>query len=142
GAGLTGGVQRGGEGLHLLEDGAAEDLGKAGTASGEAGRELGFHGIADYGGDALEPGDFIRRALGVTSGNGYFRGGMIAMQLADGEARFGIGGGGDGAGVEHHPVGGFRAAGALPAPALKVGGEGGAVGLVGAATEVAQQESG
>ena len=61
--------------------------------------------IADHPGDAFQRGDFFRSALRVTAGDNDARGGIRAMNLADGVARLRIGRGRDRAGVQHHDVG-------------------------------------
>ena len=64
-----------------------------------------FVGVADYGGDAGECGDFFGGALGVASGDDDFRVGITALYAADGGAGVLIGGVGDGAGVEDDEIG-------------------------------------
>lgn len=92
--------------------------------------------IADDPGDTRKLRQFLRRALGVTTGDEDTRGGVGGMQPLNGVASLGIGGGRDGAGVHDHDIGGggFRrgCAAALQQLAL----ESGAVSLGGAAAEL------
>ena len=62
--------------------------------------------IADHPGDARKLRNFFRSALRVTTGDHDARSGIRAMNLAHGIARLRIGGGGYGAGVQHHDVSG------------------------------------
>src|SRR5579863_7644448 len=57
-------------------------------------------------GNAGKPRDVFGSALRVAPGNENARGGVRAMYFPHGIARLRIGGGGYGAGVEHHDVGG------------------------------------
>lgn len=61
--------------------------------------------IANHPGDACERGDVFGSALGVTACNYDARGGIRAMNLADGVARLRIGGGCNGASVQYHDIG-------------------------------------
>lgn len=98
--------------------------------------------ITDDPGDSGKRGKFFGSALRVASGGDDARGGILAVNAADGFASFGVGGSGDGAGVEDDDVGGgvgFSGGAALCAEAVAncVG-----VSLRGAAAEVLDEESG
>ena len=62
--------------------------------------------ISDDPGNAAKLRKVLRSALRVTAGNHDARGGIRAMNFAHGVARLRIGGGGYGAGVQHHDVSG------------------------------------
>jgi len=62
-------------------------------------------GISDDQGDAFDGGEFLGGALGVAAGDEDAGLGMVAMEFANGLAHFIVGGGGDGAGVEHDQAG-------------------------------------
>jgi hypothetical protein len=66
---------------------------------------LGFVGIADDEGDTGKGGEFFGGALGVAAGDDDFCGRVGGMEFTDGVAGLGVGGGGDGAGVEDDDVG-------------------------------------
>ena len=100
-----------------------------------------FVRITDDLGDAGEGGDFLGGALGVASGDDDLGAGILAMDAADGGAGIVIGGGGDGAGIEHDEFSAVGSSGAFESLLLELALEGGAVGLGGAASEVLDVES-
>ena len=91
--------------------------------------------IADYLGDAGKRGDFFRGALRVAAGDHDLRIGILAMDAADGGAGILIGGGGDGAGIEHDSSASV-ARRAFESPLFELALDSGAVGLGGAAAEI------
>jgi len=98
-------------------------------------------GVADYGGDAGEGGDFFGCALGVASGDENFGVGIVALEAADGGAGVLVGGVSDGAGVEDDEVG-VVFLGAGEAAGFELALERCAIGLGGAASEVFDVEGG
>jgi hypothetical protein len=100
-----------------------------------------FVGVADYGSDAGEGGDFFGGALGVASGDENFGVGIVTLEAADGGARVLVGGVSDGAGVEDDEVS-FVFLGGSEAARFELALEGGAIGLGGAASEVFHVEGG
>src|ERR1700688_2878279 len=97
--------------------------------------ELMFVGVADYGGDTGQSGDFRGSALGVASGDDDFCHRILALHAADGGAGVLIGGIRDRAGVENYEVGVGRGSAGETA-GFELAFESGAVGLSGAASEV------
>jgi len=71
-------------------------------------RDLRFVGIADHMADAGKGGEIFRGALRVASGDNDFGARIGGVDFADGVACLGVGGSGDGAGVEDNHVGGMR----------------------------------
>ena len=101
---------------------------------------MGLVGIADYEGDAGQGSDFFRGALGVAAGDDDAGCGICGMEFADGVAGLGVRGGGDGAGVEDHEVGGvgIRSNGVALIAQLAL--DGSAVCLRGATAELLDKE--
>ena len=84
---------------------------------------------------------FLGRALRVAAGHQNAGRGIFAMHAAHGLAHVFIGRGGDGAGVEHHEIGGRRARRAASKPLRgEQRFESGAIGLGGAAAEILDEE--
>src|ERR1700752_2060173 len=97
--------------------------------------------IADDLGDAGDGGVFLGGALGVASGDDDLGVGILAVDAADGGAGIVIGGGGDGAGIEHDEFGAGGGGRARESLLLKLALDRGAVGLGGAASEILDVES-
>src|SRR5882762_8115184 len=98
--------------------------------------DLRLVGIADDPRDAGKCSQFFGGALGITAGGDKADGGVGGMELSNGVAGLGIGGGGDSAGVDHHNVrgSGRGSGGATTVKQLAL--DGGAISLGGAATEL------
>jgi hypothetical protein len=101
---------------------------------------LGFVGIADYEGDAGKGGDFFGGALGVAAGNKDAGCGIGGVQFANGVASLGVCGGGNGAGVEDHDIGGGGIGSDGVALIAQLALDGGTVGLRGATAELLDKE--
>jgi hypothetical protein len=97
--------------------------------------ELMFVGVADYGANTWQGGDFGWGALGVASGDDDFGQRILALDAADGGAGILIGGVCDSAGIQDYEVG-FVGCCAGEAAGFELAFEGGAVGLGGAASEI------
>jgi hypothetical protein len=80
--------------------------------------------------------------LRVAAGDDDLRGGIYGVELADGVASLGIGGGGYGASVQDYYVGSTWGICQGAAAIEELAFDGGAVGLGGAATELFDVESG
>jgi len=104
-------------------------------------RQQMFVRIADDLGDAGDGGDFFGSALGVASRDDDLGVGILAVDAADGGAGIVIGGGGDGAGVEHDEFGAGDGGSAVESLLLELALDRGAVGLGGAASEILDVES-
>lgn len=98
--------------------------------------------IADDPRDAGKRGKLFGGALSVASRGDDLRGGVLAMDAADGLAGFGISGGGDCAGVEDDDVGAGIGFGRGIASRAEAVANCVSVGLRGAAAEVLDEESG
>src|SRR5258708_38335269 len=104
--------------------------------------DLGLVGVADNPRDAGECGQFFGSALGITAGDDNANGGVGGVKLANGVASLSVGGGGDGAGVDHDDVGGGRRGGGGAATVEQLAFDGGAIGFGGAASELFDGERG
>jgi hypothetical protein len=80
--------------------------------------------------------------LRVAAGDDDLRGGIYCVELADGIASLGVGGGGYGASVQDYHVGGAWRVCESAATIEELAFDGGAVGLGGAAAELFDVESG
>src|SRR5256885_15119382 len=96
-------------------------------------RDLGFVGIANNERDAGEGRKFFGGALGVTAGDENFGGGVLRVNFANGIAGLGVGGGGDGAGVDDDELGGLGGSRGWAAAGQELALDGGAGGVRGAA---------
>ena len=103
--------------------------------------ELVFVRVADYAGYSRQGCDFFGSALGVASRDDDLGVGILAVDAADGGAGIVIGGGGDGAGVEHDEFGAGDGGSAVESLLLELALDRGAVGLGGAASEILDVES-
>ena len=98
--------------------------------------DLGFVGVADDPGNARKGSKLFGSALSVAAGDDDAGAGIGGVELANGVAGLGVGGGGDRTSIDHDDVGvrGFarRSKAAFEELAL----EGGAISLSGAAAEL------
>ena len=85
--------------------------------------------IADDEGNSGENRKLFGGALRVAAGDDDARGGIGGVEFADGVARLGVGGSGDGAGVQHDDVGRIGVGGELAALFAQLALDGGAIGL-------------
>ena len=90
--------------------------------------------------DTGEGGKVLWGALGVAAGDDDARGGIARVDFADGVAGLGIGGRGDGAGVDDDVVGRVGRLDGRAAAIEELAFDGGAVGLGGAAAELLEVE--
>ncbi len=86
-------------------------------------------GIADDEGDSRESGKLFGGALGVAAGDDDARGGISGVEFADGVACLGVGGSGDGTGVQYDDVGRLGARNELATLFAQLALDGGAIGL-------------
>lgn len=84
----------------------------------------------------------MRSALGVASGNYYLAVGVFATNAADGGPGILFGGGGDGAGVQHHELSSTAPVGAIETAVAELLLNGGTVGLGGPAAEIFDVKAG
>src|SRR5450432_3895766 len=103
--------------------------------------DLVFVGIAKDRGHSGESGDLGGGSLGVAAGDEDLGGGVAGVDAADGSTGGAVGVGGDGAGVEDDELGGFGRSW-LEAAVRELVGDGGAVGLRRATTEILDVKSG
>ena len=98
--------------------------------------------VADNPGDTRKRGEFFGGALRVASGGDDASGRILTVDAANGFASFGVGCGGDCAGVEDDDVGGSVGFGSGAALSAEVVANRVSVSLRGAAAEVLDEESG
>ncbi len=111
-------------------------------STGEQIGDFGFVGIAHHPFDAGQRGQLIGRALGIAAGDENARLRIFAMDAAHGLAHVFVGERSDGAGVQNDEVGGAAIGSGFEAAGDELGFEGRAIGLVGATTEVLDEEAG
>lgn len=104
--------------------------------------DLRLVGIAHDEGNSRESGELFGRALGVAAGDDDARGRIGGVKFADGVARLGIGGSGDGASVQDDDIGRVSLGSDLAALFAQLAFDGGAIGLRGAAAKLFDVESG
>ena len=104
--------------------------------------DLRLMGIADDPRHAWNRRDLFGRSLRVTTRDENAGGRVLAMYAADRAPRVFIGGGGDGAGVQHNQIGGGSVGGSQVSASRKLRFERGAIGLRGPASEILDEKSG
>ena len=106
----------------------------------DQGRQVLFVGVADNAADALHLGNFLGRALSVTSGHHNAGLGVLTVSPPDRLTGLGVRGPSDGAGVDDHDVGGCSLSTLLQVRPKEGLFEGSSIRLAGPTAEVKDRE--